>query len=201
MNRLPIFASLLLAVALAASWPMAARAAETKPDNRLAWLRVPTWQEAMLALRALGPDAALTTPTPPGVAPKTKAENRRGAKRTKTPYPPGADRWYEIEKAFALESDWLLQDLKAAGYLISAEPSDRDKYPARWFTDRAEPDIERKLIAHVLDELGPQAGGLRGELDQLAQKQVAPHTRPWLDLYVKACQKRRDVRLAAMLPR
>jgi hypothetical protein len=111
---------------------------------------------------------------------------------------PELDPWQEIEKAFALESDWLLQDLAGAGYKLSAGPDRRDGYPARWFGEQADPDVERKLIARVLEELGPAGAALCGRLEQLGRQQAAPHTRPWLDLYVQACQARREMRLQQM---
>ena len=110
---------------------------------------------------------------------------------------PQVEVWSSLEKDFPMECDWMAQDLEGAGYARPPSPYALQSYPARWFTAEADADVEKKMILNVLEELGPRAADLRAQLERLDK--VAPHSRPWLDLYVKACQLRRQLRLESMV--
>ena len=110
---------------------------------------------------------------------------------------PRIELWSSVEKDFPMECDWMRQDLAGAGFSLSASSSALDSYPVRWFTAAAETDVEKKMILNVLEELGPRGADLRTELARLDG--AAAHGRPLLDLYVKACQLRRQLRLAPMV--
>ena len=60
-------------------------------------------------------------------------------------------------------------------------------------------ELERRLIEHVLPECGPRSSELRAKLDALVAGRVVPEDRRWLDLYVTACQIRRQLRLRPLL--
>jgi hypothetical protein len=106
--------------------------------------------------------------------------------------------WDSLARDYPVACDWFLQDLVACGVSLSPSAKDLRNYPARWFTNTAEPDLEQRLIAKVADELGPVGQPIRTELERMERSQAAPHGREWLDLYVRACQMRRAVRLEAM---
>jgi hypothetical protein len=123
---------------------------------------------------------------------------RRGTVRIRVVSHPDFAAWQSLERDFPLECDWLLQDLVACGIPLSAQAWDLHGYPAHWFSAAADADLERRLIVKVADELGPTGQPIRTELAQLEQSRVAPHSRAWLDLYVRACGVRRAARLRAM---
>jgi hypothetical protein len=90
---------------------------------------------------------------------------------------PDTEFWLPIERDFPVQWDWADQD--AAGDL------------AGWFTDDTSADVEKKMIASVLEKLGSNAGDFRNEFDKLVAEKVSPNDSRWLDLYVKACERRR----------
>ncbi|MHB1037880.1 MAG: HzsA-related protein [Pirellulales bacterium] len=92
-----------------------------------------------------------------------------------------------IQRRFPLQYDWLLQHL-------GPEPS-------AWFDQQGEAEIERRLIRRALDELGPAATDLAGQLDRLDRADAPADDRRWLDLYVQACRQRRARRLAPLAAR
>lgn len=106
--------------------------------------------------------------------------------------------WPGLAVGFPVACDWFLQDLVACGISISPETWDLRNYPARWFSNAAETDLEKRLITKVVDELGAGGQPIRARLQRLEQSHAQPHGREWLDLYVQACQLRRAVRLQAM---
>ncbi len=86
-----------------------------------------------------------------------------------------------IERDFPVQWDWALQDHGLDFH--------------RWFSSAADTDIEEAMIARVLAELGPAANHLRAALDRLRRTEPPPDDRRWLDLYVQACEARREIRL------
>ncbi len=86
---------------------------------------------------------------------------------------------------FPVQWDWALQD---GGTEV-----------ARWFYSADAASIERRLIEKVVAELGEPGRPLRQELDRLAQAGTPTSDRRRLDLYVKACEQRRQQRLKTVL--
>ena len=184
MRLAPWLAYFLFGIGVAGYRPIPVPAAETQAkaaNSGPALRKTPDWQDAMLAARTAEASGE----------PRTD-QHHRGISRSEV------DRWYEIEKAYPVEADWPLQDLAAAGYKLSADPHAPDGYPTRWFGRQVDPDMERKLVARVLEELGPAGAAPGGQWEQLQRQPLGPHTRPWPDLYVRACQARRDLRLRQM---
>jgi len=106
--------------------------------------------------------------------------------------------WRKLELEFPLCCDWFLQDLAACGLPCSWRTWDLRTYPARWFSAAADADVEARLIEKVLEELGPAGAAVRADLDKLRQANTAPHSGPWLELYIRACQLRRTARLETL---
>ncbi|MCX6897503.1 MAG: hypothetical protein NT105_02280 [Verrucomicrobia bacterium] len=93
--------------------------------------------------------------------------------------------WEQVERDFPVQWDWALQD----GGL---------DFPT-WFAADANADIEKKMIAHALEELGGSGAACRKEFDAFSQSNVAPNDPRWLDLYAKVCEQRRATRLRTVL--
>ncbi|MBW7991786.1 MAG: hypothetical protein FVQ84_17460 [Planctomycetes bacterium] len=93
--------------------------------------------------------------------------------------------WRQIEKDFPVEWDWASQD-----YGIDFH---------KWFNSDTDVKIEQELVNKVLDELGAHGRKLAADFEQLCQSKVPPNDNRWLDLYVRACQKRRGSRLQPLL--
>ncbi|MCX6909553.1 MAG: hypothetical protein NTY01_16130, partial [Verrucomicrobia bacterium] len=93
--------------------------------------------------------------------------------------------WEQVERDFPVQWDWMLQD----GGL---------DFP-NWFAADGNADIEKKMTAHALDELGDRAAACREELNALCQSNAAPDDPRWLNLYAKACEQRRAIRLKTVL--
>ena len=91
----------------------------------------------------------------------------------------------KIMSDFPVESDWMLQD--NANNLH------------KWFDGGENADIEVKMIAGVLGEIGSKGAKLNSAFENLKQKKVAANDEQWLDLYAKACEARRAVRLARLI--
>ena len=106
--------------------------------------------------------------------------------------------WESVASDYPQACDWFLQDLAACGVPLASDAGDLRNYPARWFTNAADAGLEQRLIAKVADDLGPAGQSIRAELERLTRSNAAAHGREWLDLYVRACQTRRAVRLQAM---
>jgi cytochrome c553 len=105
----------------------------------------------------------------------------------------------ELWRDFPHQTDWLMQD--SPGKMADWVAGYRDgKGDVTNFlkTDR-DASLERRLIENVLPECGPQRDTLQQELDTLITGQVVPEDRRWLDLYVKACGLRRQLRLRPLL--
>jgi hypothetical protein len=138
-----------------------------------AYQRRDTWVDTMLATRA----AVLAGARPSGTL------------------------WTQFERDFPLESDWMAQDLQAEGFALGVDRDVLKLYPARWFSPQADAKIERKLIARVVAELGPRGQAFAADLARLDREAPAAHSAAWLELYLKACRERRQVRLAVMATR
>jgi hypothetical protein len=93
--------------------------------------------------------------------------------------------WLRTKEDFPVQWDWALQD-GGAEFL-------------RWYQTADSASIERRLIEKTIAELGEPGRALRQELDGLAQKGAPASDRRWLDLYVRACEQRRQQRLKMVL--
>jgi len=86
-----------------------------------------------------------------------------------------------------LLGDWCLQD---------AGPSDKGK---KCFIDPAGFEMESRMVARVLDELGQAGGEMPTEMAKLVQAKVPGADARWKNLYIRACKVRRTRRLAPLL--
>jgi len=80
-----------------------------------------------------------------------------------------------------IQYDWMLQDSLGDARL--------------WLVSERPKDLESKLIRRVLDELNDEAGSLKAAWETLERSQVPPGDKRWLDLYERACERRRESRL------
>ena len=115
---------------------------------------------------------------------QTLLASRRALKKAEAPQ---KELWKRIEKDFPIQCDWVYQDYGMDFH--------------RWFGNDANTDIERKMIVKVLAELAREGKDLIAEYELLCRSNVSPADRRWLDLYVKACEKRRRIRLQPLLSR
>lgn len=95
--------------------------------------------------------------------------------------------WSQLERDFSYECDWATQD---GGNEFR-----------RWLAGEEGDSSAEKMIARVLDELGPANKDLREEFNKLRDLQSVSFSRRCLDLYVKACHRRRENRLKPLLKR
>ena len=93
--------------------------------------------------------------------------------------------WFRLKDDFPVQWDWALQD---GGTEI-----------AKWFDSSDAASVERRMIEKAITELGEPGRPLRQALDQLAHAVPQANDRRCLDLYVKACQQRRQQRLKTLL--
>ena len=93
--------------------------------------------------------------------------------------------WRHVEKDFPVQWDWINQDYGMDFH--------------RWFSNDANTGIERKIIGTVLAELGSEGKKLAADFELLCQTNASPNDRRWLNLYVKACERRRGIRLRPLL--
>jgi hypothetical protein len=93
----------------------------------------------------------------------------------------------QIESNFPIEWDWMSQDCGADVY--------------KWFTNSSDTEIEQKMIKKALSELGPAGRKLASDFKQLCRSGAPGDDRRWLDLYVRVCEKRREIRLRPLLRR
>lgn len=91
---------------------------------------------------------------------------------------PAAGLWRRIQEDFPVETGWMLQD-NPGGSLLA------------WFTLPDNVDMQKRMIARVLDPAGDAAEPLRSRRSAL-DAAAAEDTR-WLDLYVDACRFRQAV--------
>lgn len=113
---------------------------------------------------------------------QTILASRRVLKKAETPQ---KELWKRIEKDFPIQCDWVYQDYGMDFH--------------RWFGNDASTDIERKIIRKVLAELGSAGRKLATDFEQLCRSNVSPNDNQWLNLYIEACEKRREIRLQPLL--
>jgi hypothetical protein len=93
--------------------------------------------------------------------------------------------WFHLKDDFPVQWDWSLQDHGPGS--------------PEWLRSPGSMGRPWQAIAKVLAELGDAGRGLREELARLGQSNPAPGDRRWLELYVRACEQRRQQRLKALL--
>lgn len=146
------------------------------PEAAPKYVKRDTWQETMLAVRAEFEAAGIEIDLAVGSALAV-----------------------ELWRDFPHQTDWLMQDSpeKMSDWVTGYRDGKGDL--TNFLQTGREASLERSLIEHVLPECGPRSSELRAELDALTVGQVKPKDRRWLDLYVKACQVRRQLRLRPLL--
>jgi hypothetical protein len=90
-----------------------------------------------------------------------------------------------FENGFPIQWDWLTRD---AGQDIT-----------RWIKRGDRADFMKKALHSVLNDLGRAGSGFRDEFNKLCKANVALNDRAWFDLYVHACEKRREIFLRPLL--
>lgn len=93
--------------------------------------------------------------------------------------------WERLGDDFPIQSDWMLQDGGTNGARLILSPDETGQ--AQW------------MIERVIQELGAQGSVVQDELAKLCQTNSAAWDKSWLDLYVKACELRRQRRLTTVL--
>ena len=93
--------------------------------------------------------------------------------------------WSRLEEDYPVQWDWALQDGGAD--------------VVQWVRPAGVADFEQRMIGKVLTALGDSGRQLRQELDQFTQAALPADNRGWLELYVKACELRREQRLKVLL--
>jgi hypothetical protein len=91
----------------------------------------------------------------------------------------------QVREVFPVQSDWAIQDIGLNFH--------------KWFLSAQDTDMEVRMIRKAIAETGPDAKACEAELDRLVSAKAAPSDRGWLDLYVKACEKRRAIRLQTVM--
>ncbi|MEI6277989.1 MAG: hypothetical protein WCQ16_01240 [Verrucomicrobiae bacterium] len=89
-----------------------------------------------------------------------------------------------MEDDFPMQWDWLLQDAEAS----------------QWFDKNRTSDVTRAMLGRVLQELGKEGSAFQAGLDSLVAKALPTDDPRWLDLYEKACRRRRELRLKSLTP-
>jgi len=115
--------------------------------------------------------------------------------------------WRQIEKDFPVQWDWVSQDygmdfhkrFSVSPLRDALQRSPKDNNYATF-------EFEKKIIGNVLTELGAKGEQLAADFELLCRSsagspkdKASPNDRRWLDLYVKACEKRRSIRLRPLL--
>ncbi|MGB2809804.1 MAG: hypothetical protein WBC22_18845 [Sedimentisphaerales bacterium] len=113
---------------------------------------------------------------------QTILASRRVLKKTETPQ---KKLWKRVEEDFPIQCDWVNQDYGMDFH--------------RWFGNDTSTDIERKIIGKVLAELGSEGKKLAADFEQLYRSNVPSSDQQWLNLYIEACEKRREIRLQPLL--
>jgi hypothetical protein len=93
--------------------------------------------------------------------------------------------WLRLKDDFPVQWDWALQD--------------SGKESAQWLSSPGARAFERRMIEKAIAELGDSGQALRQELDRLFQADPEVNDRRSLELYVKACEQRRQQRLRTVL--
>ena len=129
----------------------------------------PYVKEATWAQTMLASRAALSTSPPP-------APERARAREAL---------WFRLKDDFPIEWDWAMQDGGA-------------DFP-RWFESAQGAGLVRQMAGKALTELGDLDRPLRQEFDQLSRAEVPGGDGRWLELYVRAGEQRRRLRLQRLL--
>jgi hypothetical protein len=93
--------------------------------------------------------------------------------------------WFRLKEDFPVEWDWALQD----GGTDSVQ----------WLRSAGSASFERKMVDKAIAELGESGQPLRQKRDQVAKAASPGPERQWLELYVSACEKRRQQRLKTVM--
>lgn len=100
--------------------------------------------------------------------------------------PEALTRWHvRIGDDFPVETDWILQD---GGQEFR-----------RWLASKGESELEQRLLARVLDQLGEAGAALRREVEVLRGAGALVDSARWLELYLRAAEQRRALRLRTVL--
>jgi hypothetical protein len=113
---------------------------------------------------------------------QTILASRRVLKKAEAPQ---NEMWKRIEEDFPIQCDWVNQDYGMEFH--------------RWFGNDTGTDIERKIISKVLAELGSEGRKLAADFERLCRSNVPSSDQQWLNLYIEACEKRREIRLQPLL--
>lgn len=113
---------------------------------------------------------------------QTLLESRRALKKDEAKQ---KEIWKLIEQDFPIQCDWAYQDYGSDFYGRPGNDGDTE--------------IERKMIAKALAELSPECKDLIAEYENLCKSNIPSTDRKWLDLYVRACERRRAARLKPLL--
>ena len=129
---------------------------------------------------------------------------------------PASPKPREATSRAAIERDWMLQDYMAVGLPPALEgektrwrdehlhgPEARDDAPVlehlACFASAQDSVVEERMVARVLDELGPAGADLRHAYDTLRAAGRPGRDPAWKGLYLRACEERRALRLAPLL--
>jgi len=93
--------------------------------------------------------------------------------------------WKLLENDFPIQCDWAYQDYGLDFY--------------RWFGNDANTDIEKNIIGKVLTELISEGKDLTAEYELLCRSSLSSNDQRWLDLYVRACERRREIHIQPLL--
>src|SRR5512133_3501387 len=93
--------------------------------------------------------------------------------------------WFRIKEDFPIEWDWVLQDGGA------------DFAP--WLDSDKALGIAREITAKALVAIKDPGDALHREMETLGQKGAGVGERPWLELYLEICQRRRELRLQTVM--
>ena len=93
--------------------------------------------------------------------------------------------WDRLKEDFPVEWDWALQDGGADS--------------AQWLRSDHSVSFERRMLDKVIVELGESRQPLRQKRDQLVKAASPRAERQWLELYVRACEVRRQQRLKTLV--
>lgn len=98
------------------------------------------------------------------------------------------DLWDEISNEFPIHNDWINQDFGT-------------KFPKTWFANNEKLMLEmfQDFLLNITEELGTKAGEFQSEFRDLLESNISPYDHEMLDLYVRLCEKRREIRLSSLL--
>jgi hypothetical protein len=93
--------------------------------------------------------------------------------------------WFRLKDDFPVQWDWAMKDAS-------------NEF-AQWLSPTGTPGFERRMIEKAIAELDDAGRALRQELDRPARAESSVNDRRRLELYVKACEQRRQQRLKTLL--